>query len=223
MDPTRFDALARSLTRPASRRGALALLAGGAVTTLAGGTATAKRRHHRGHAQAADAGGNKGGNSDCAHFCATVFPAGPQRGQCVSDAAHNKGLCPLCQANPDNLCGTTCCTGTDTCQGGTCAPACVAPPLGTASCHNDGDCDAGQVCRHGGCFVDCTASGSCSQACADCQCEKSTDDSTLVCTDDGFGIGGCHSDADCPLGAICDRFIVNGDYSAHLCTRPCPR
>ncbi len=36
------------------------------------------------------------GNRACAHFCAKIFPPGPQRGKCVSDAAHGRGPCFSC-------------------------------------------------------------------------------------------------------------------------------
>ncbi len=42
------------------------------------------------------------GKSDCAHCCVATFPPGPERGLCMSEAAHGTGPC---------ICGTQCCVG----------------------------------------------------------------------------------------------------------------
>jgi hypothetical protein len=83
-----------------------------------------------------------GGNSDCAHFCDSLFGADtPEAGQCTSDAAHHEGPCyecgPAAAANGFTLCGTACCNDCETCcDGPVCGPGlsngtCVAVPDGS--------------------------------------------------------------------------------------------
>ena len=75
MDHNRFDDLTRRLATSTSRRQALKLFGGGLLAALVPGSALAKG----------------GGNSTCAHFCNSVYPPGPERTKCISDAA--KGEC----------------------------------------------------------------------------------------------------------------------------------
>jgi hypothetical protein len=147
MDQTWFDDLTKSLATPSSRRQALrrigGMLSGAILASLPFGHALAD-------------------NSDCAHFCNSVFAPGPARGQCKSDAAHGTGLCyscgpaspggtqPICcPQNPDGTCtsysSATCCSHGQVCQGGTCVTptttttvavtttATTAPPTTTAA------------------------------------------------------------------------------------------
>ena len=103
MDPRHFDHLVRSLSRPASRRGALGVVVG--TLALLGGAAPggAKRRHH---GKAAKQGARssaakpsackatKTSNSACAKFCAETFGADtPEANQCTSAATKCGGLC----------------------------------------------------------------------------------------------------------------------------------
>lgn len=138
MDSMQFDSLVRSLGRPASRRGALGLLAAAAGLGL--GEVRAKTTHHKGRGRGKGKGAQSaagGGNSACAQFCAQVFGAGtPSAGQCTSEAAKGEGLCKTCGAAtaatdiccsrnssgvcPDYATATCHCTGGQTCQGGTC-------------------------------------------------------------------------------------------------------
>jgi hypothetical protein len=111
MDPTRFDRLARSLARSASRRRALGSLLGAALVPLGGTAATDARSRHRHGTRDQD------GNSACAAFCAAVFPPGRDRGQCVRDAAHGAGLCVACDGDPARLCNGACCAAGETCDG----------------------------------------------------------------------------------------------------------
>lgn len=124
-----FDEITKILATSPSRRQALRRIAGllfggtmggGILTTLSPGVALAS-----------------GGNSDCAHFCNAIFPPGPDRGQCKSDAAHGIGLCytcgpkspggsqPICCSTDSNgqctsYSSATCCVSGQTCQSGIC-------------------------------------------------------------------------------------------------------
>ena len=123
MESRKFDALTKAIATATSRRQALRRIGG-----ILGGTALAGL--FPGFAQV--------DNSACAHFCDTVFGVDtPAASQCVSDAAHRKGLCytcgpsspggtkPICcSQNPDGTCtgysSATCCSGGQVCQNGTC-------------------------------------------------------------------------------------------------------
>jgi hypothetical protein len=145
MDSARFDALTKALATPTSRRQALQRIGG----TLTGAVLAAFPFE-----QALAKGG---GNSACAHFCDAVFGADtPAASQCISDAAHGKGLCHQCgSAAPSSLCctrnssgycssyrGTHCpCPSSQVCQNGTCAvcanpspDVCTAPACGNPFC-----------------------------------------------------------------------------------------
>jgi hypothetical protein len=160
MDPTHVDALARSLAHPASRRGALGLLVGGALGTLAAGDATATRRRRRAHAHRA-VGGAKGGNSACAHFCAQVFGADtPAADACTREAAKGTGLCFQC--------GPGCGGGT------TCIP--------TGGCCTDADCASPETCGGGGTpyVCGCLTAGTCCADPAACQAQCCSGQSLFV-------------------------------------------
>ena len=77
-----LEALCKTLAEPVGRRQALRRLGGGLAGALLASI---------GLGRAASAQG--GGNSACAKFCNDVFPPGPQRGKCKSDAARGQGLC----------------------------------------------------------------------------------------------------------------------------------
>ena len=122
----RFDELAKELARGLSRREALRRLGGGLAAALLAPLVSTR------------AWGDGEGNSLCAHFCQSIFPPGPQRGECISAAAHGEGPCyeygpmapqePLCllesgeevRCGPGTVCGcgmcydlssVTCCPG----------------------------------------------------------------------------------------------------------------
>jgi hypothetical protein len=143
-----FDELTRRLAGgELTRREALRGLGVAAGAALATGLPTAAL---------ADEGKNKGkkdrddddrddddedddrGNSDCAHFCQQLPPS--QRGRCVSDAAHGRGLCHQCgprkpAGSASQLCRGTCVT----CSGGQIpdptTPNCTCVcPAGTTFC-----------------------------------------------------------------------------------------
>ncbi len=41
------------------------------------------------------------GNDACAQLCAAIYPPGPLRGKCISDAAHGLGPCVNCDVDVD--------------------------------------------------------------------------------------------------------------------------
>ena len=81
MKPNIFDDMTKAIATATTRRQALRRIAG-----ILGGTALAGLFPGLALAD----------NSDCAHFCNSVFDPGPDRGQCKSDAAHGTGLCYTC-------------------------------------------------------------------------------------------------------------------------------
>ena len=88
MDPTRFDNLARSLVRPASRR-RLGILLGGAAALLAGAS-TGEAKH--GHDQTAPADACKANGKSCkknSQCCSSNCVGGTGRGS----TAHSDGVC----------------------------------------------------------------------------------------------------------------------------------
>jgi hypothetical protein len=211
MDSDRFDQLSRLLSRGVHRRAAVAALAALAV----GGTeaAAAKSKHKR-HGRAAGGTGSRGpdGNNDCVQFCTTVFPPGPQRGHCISEAARNSpaGLCALCQANPANLCGQTqsCCPTGQTC----CTGACVDRQTDKNNCGGCGTkCPSGQTCQGGTCVSVCRANQE--------TCASRTD----TCCTTGYHCGDnfCGQSLACcgDLGARCDDHCqcCSGDIQDLVC------
>jgi len=130
MNSSRFDELTKALARPTSRRqalkGALGALVGGVVATFLPGRAAL-----------AD-------TSACAHFCDSVFGADtPAAMQCISDAAHHKGLCFSCgPASPGGTQSICCPTnGSGTCSSYSSATCCAS---GHLCC--SGTCPSGGVC-----------------------------------------------------------------------------
>jgi hypothetical protein len=171
MDDNQFDGLIRAFGQGTSRRGALGLLAAAAGLGLR--EVGAKAKHHKGKGQGKGKGAQSaagGGNSTCAHFCATVFGADtPAAGQCTSDAAHGKGLCYECgpgcgSCSGKTRCGQQCvntnidtgncsrcgkgCPGNEcnaaTCVGGSCG---LTPTPGVPCAGGTGTCDASGQCH----------------------------------------------------------------------------
>ena len=131
-----FDELAKEMASGTISRGQAlkmvgATLLGFGSLGILGGVAGAKPKHkakHKGHkSNGANPPIANGGNSDCAHFCQNL-PPGPDRGKCVSDAAHGKGLCFDCGPAGSNagLCGTVCCPDGKSCD--TSTNQCVNKP-----------------------------------------------------------------------------------------------
>jgi hypothetical protein len=107
-----------------------------------------------------------GGNSDCAHFCQQL-PPGPQRGQCVSDAAQGTGLCYQCDGDVTRLCAAgvggayVCCREWQVC--------CGRPGGGTMWCGKPGKVTPGvpgvTICCAGVCCNGACCAGSYRQCC----------------------------------------------------------
>jgi len=195
-----FDELAKTLAKAKEmpRRDALRLIGGGFAGAVLASFGVGKVL-----------GQGKGnlGNSPCAHFCKTVFPPGPERGKCVSDAAHGTGLCFECgpAAPPDTgrvLCGQVCCETDAVCCDGTC-------------------CDVGDTCEEGTCVSPnvCSGTHTCgtSPPCDPCGplggsfCFDTTEGTACV---ENFICGGaptCTTSADCPSGSVCTIHTCCGD------------
>ena len=94
MDDRQFDAIARMLATPTTRRAALRRLALG--LGAAGAFVDARRGASVSAAQ----------NVDCAQFCQQL-PPGTERGACVSDASAGTGLCS--RADPHSRIRLSCC------------------------------------------------------------------------------------------------------------------
>jgi hypothetical protein len=120
-----FDRLAKELAGGLSRRAALRRLGEGLAATL-----LASLGLHRAWGQ---------GNSNGAQFCTSVYPPGPARGQCISDAAHGRGLCYECgpaSTTGQQVCGVStgrpfCCPSGQECSDGICCPPGLSNSDGT--------------------------------------------------------------------------------------------
>jgi hypothetical protein len=177
MKETIFDELTKAIATSTSRRQAIqrigGILGGTALAGLFPGLALAN-------------------NSDCAHFCNSIFAPGPARGQCTSDAAHHTGLCYTCgPASP----------------GGTKPICCPENSNGQCTSYSSATCcSGGQACQNGTC---CTQNGShCTQdsQCCSGVCDEYT--STCGCAPVGTG---CDRNADCCSG----NCVSNGRF--HIC------
>ena len=172
MDGDRFDALTRALGAGRSRRGVLRGLGAAALGVVGLSRVGATR--------AASSNANLG-NSVCAHWCTSVYPPGPARGQCVSAAAQGGGACYTCgpaapAGNGQQFCGGICipnCTAIDQCHvAGTCDPAtqsCTNPAAADGTtCNDNNACTQTDTCQGGVCVgsnpVVCTASDQCHMA-----------------------------------------------------------
>ncbi len=200
MKPGTFDAFTKALATPNSRRQALrrigGILGGTALAGILPGVALAD-------------------NSDCAHFCNSVFAPGSARGQCKSDAAHGTGLCYTCgPASPGGSQAICCPQNAD----GTCTS------YSSATC-----CGSGQTCTNGTCVATCSgvilSNGTCAQPCSPngtCSCTGCGEDLETLnnyCTDSGGSQTPCTSDSDCVKGEFC---LVNAPefvcVTAVVCT-----
>lgn len=171
-----FDELAKTLAiaKGMPRRDALRLIGGG----LAGGVLAAF-----GVGKALGQG-----NSPCAHFCVETFPPGPDRGKCVSDAAHGTGICFECgPAAPEGhppLCGQVCCAEGQVCEDGTCVNPNVCAGIGFTCGDSLSICDPNATL---------------------CVCADTTEGGTacynfnVFCAD----LSTCSSSTTCPPGSLC--------------------
>jgi len=128
-------------------------------------------------------------NSECAHWCSTVFGADTAGADnCTSNAAHQQGLCYTCgpaaaSRGSLTLCGTTCVnTTSDLNNCGQCGNVCQQPNndfccSGTCAKSNNNHCGScGNVCSTD---TACCDSTSCSPTLSNCQCTSQT---AFVCS-----------------------------------------
>ena len=214
MDPTRFDSLVRSLSRPASRRGALGVMVG-ALALLGDavpGLAHRQQQHRR-----------------CTAFCAKVFGANRRAARrCTRAAARGKGLCARCgAANARRVCCAR--TAANTCPtyaGATCCsnPTPTCTRSGTCVCAK-GSCGAGSVCCSDQCVSgDCCGNGDCdANKCQTCQghtCTSTCSGTTPDCNRSGTCV--CTVDPNsCGEGKVCSGGqCVNACQGAPCCQQP---
>jgi len=160
------------------------------------------------------------GNSACAHFCEMVFPPGPERGTCVSAAAHGAGPCFQCgPAAPSSLhcelCGLECCAAGEVCDNG----QCTLPPPSAPGCPNVEDVTA--------CLVpDVLVQG--------CPCQQDPDgtgfcyittEATVICSPTKAITCGeqiCADSSECPPGTACVQVpLCCGVPKQQLCLPTC--
>lgn len=228
MDEQRFDALTKAFAIGHSRRAVLKALGGGVGAALASvGMARVTAAQ---------------GNSDCAHFCTGVFPPGPDRGQCVNDAANGTGLCYACGPAAQNtgltLCGQACialgtnencsgcgdvCTSPNTCGGGDTAGVCGCTP---ATCQDLGitcgpapdGCENTLECGQCGPCETCTEAGTCQSTGTPCgsNCCSGT---TPQCNDSNQCVCTTFSGGEAPEPGSCDSGTVceNGSCIPFTC------
>jgi hypothetical protein len=200
MDPTRFDDLTKALATPTSRRQALrrigATLSAAMLATWPFGRALAS-------------------NSACAHFCDAVFgPDTPAASQCISDAAHGKGLCHQCGSSaPSSICcsrnSSGYCSSYSNAQCSCDSGHCLKCDSASATCISA--CGPNQVCQNGQCVTPCTTiGGSCSQS-GDC-CSGACCNGT--CTDLSSNNNNCGT-----CGNICDACST---CQSGTCVSSCP-
>jgi hypothetical protein len=181
MEERRFDNLTRRLAASTSRRSVLkALVVSAAASALGalGGSAAAQ------------------GKTDAAHFCASVFPPGPNRGKCVSDAAHGGGLYAQCGGNPANVCS------------GPNGPFCPDFSSEPSNC--------------GGCGMTCASDESCSNGSCVSVCQPSTSECNGQCVDlsqDPNNCGTCGNV--CTGGQICSAGVCGCPVGQVQCNGGC--
>jgi hypothetical protein len=133
MDPTNFDRFVRSLTWPASRRGALGVMVGALALLGQAVPGVAKQRHHQSTA------GHSPGRAATTGTCKAAGKACAKNGQCCS------GNCTPAPGKTSVAgSGSICCAaGQIQYPAGTCCSGCL--PYGTA-CTADTQCGSG-ICN----------------------------------------------------------------------------
>jgi hypothetical protein len=248
VDGERFDRIARTLSGGATRRralGGLAAVLGGALLPAwagdAGATTTKTRgkRARRGGVRQQAEGGNRGGNSACAQFCAQVFGEDtPEAGACTSSAAKGRGLCYACgPAATDTalkLCGQVCIAAEDCCDDGTevargaaCAAAdevCLLQADGSGACAPVGSagCAGADPCGETGGARTCGVGGACT-------CYSTTEGAGVCLNRIGsFEFPGagcaelaqrepCDTSAECGPNAVCAPLNALGARTGSIC------
>jgi predicted outer membrane repeat protein len=240
MDSSRFDRLVRSLARPASRRGTLATLLGGAVAGALARTTTASHAKDAAAAKPdAHATGDAAGNGN-AHAARGRCPSGkkPCHGRCIKRHKQCQKPGQACRDNgqpcnkPNQCCtrqcakgvcapklgctenGNACQQNSDCCTGNCFAQACAAKP--TTCSGQSSSAGATGCCANAGCCQppanQCNASGlCCAPNCGGRQCG-----------DDGCGNGGtCGA---CPSGQTCNAQTgtCQGQPPCTVCASGCP-
>lgn len=251
MDAERFDAMVRSLSSSASRRGALAGVLGSALGLLAraGEAAAKKRRRKKKRVPPAPVGCQ----ADCVgRVC------GPD--SCGTGTCGDCGPCKNCQGGAcfDKVNGTACGGVCEECQGGQCVPKATGADCGENKVCQGGQClcpsdrtcrdvccPANQACgrfgqnnfqcvsRIGTCDVgdNFCATGADAQKCGStlgCFCYRSFVGGETRCAS-GSGSCTCTKDSDCPgTGAFCARGEFAGSSvcpncgpDVGFCAQPC--
>jgi hypothetical protein len=205
MEGRRFDDLARAASATRSRRGALGLVAGAALTAaIAQINPLEARKKNKKKKKCRKLNQGCGGKKKC---CKGLFCVDGTCG-CPSGQVVSGGKCinpdpPEC-AN-DNDCGAN-----EVCQNGACVPE---PP----ECVNNNDCNSNEICQNGVCVPECQNNNDCgaNEICQngecvagpecnsnnDCRPNEICDDGTCVCP--LLELGGecvfpCDSTSDCP-------------------------
>jgi hypothetical protein len=250
VDADHFDAMIRSLSSSASRRGAFAGVIGGALGLLAHEVATAAKKRHRKKKRVRSP---EGCRADCVgRVC------GPN--SCGTGSCGDCGPCKNCQGGAcfAKVNGTACGGVCEECQSGQCVPKangtdcgenlsceggqCVCPPDRT--CHGS-CCPSNQACaqlgqsnfqcvsRLGTCSIgeNFCETGADAQKCGSalgCFCWPSFVSGETRCAV-GSGACTCTTDSDCAgTGAFCARgefaggSCANCGPNAGFCARPCP-
>lgn len=213
MDPERFDALSRVLSKVGGRRGVMALLAslplGGALTTLGQDEAAAERpnnrlqrRTRRRNQKQRNNKNNKNNNKKNNKQNGGL--GGSQCGATGSVCAEDSDCCTI------NCFGFECAERVTSCGQGSTATRCQPPAKGCAGetcCHGSLAC--GDTCCQGAANQCNSANACCVPNCAGRQCG-----------DDGCGNGGtCGS---CPAGQTCDA-VTGTCQGRRICTaQTCP-
>jgi hypothetical protein len=189
MDGRVFDELTKATGNPNSRRGALGLMAGAALTAaIARISPVAAKKHH-----------GKGKKKKCRKLglvcggkkkrCCKGFTCADGTCQCPSGTIPENGKCvppePECQNNGD-------CSPPEICQDGLCVAV-------EAECENNGDCDFGEVCDDGVCVeAECLSDN-------DCRDNEECQDGECICPGvlEGRCVVTCDEQADCPGACQC--------------------